>query len=174
MKPWTCFRKALPFLFGFALLFFQPGNAISASNVDANVPKTPANQKPAPPKSAQLNEPRTNRTLTQANVTVEMGRQNVLRYGCPVCHGADLKGGLPNENAQGGEVLSLVHLPDDYTKDEVIAIIRNGKKPPLQDPKKLAPPLYMPEWKRFINDQHIHSIVDYLWTQEQKSAGENW
>ena len=34
---------------------------------------------------------------------------------------------MPNPNSQGGEVPSLLHASQDYTKDEVIAIIRNGR-----------------------------------------------
>jgi mono/diheme cytochrome c family protein len=70
------------------------------------------------------------------------GRQLFIEKNCMACHsiggvgchGVQLQGGVPNPNSQGGEVPSLLHASDDYTKEEVIKIIRNGK----------APPLYMP------------------------------
>ena len=67
------------------------------------------------------------RALTPEDVAIEAGKQDFARFGCVGCHGTELQGGVPNPNAQGGEVPSLLHVSDDYTKDEVIAIIRNGK-----------------------------------------------
>ena len=67
------------------------------------------------------------RTMTPEEVAIEAGKQNFARFGCVGCHGTELQGGVPNPNAQGGEVPSLLHVSDDYTKDEVIAIIRNGR-----------------------------------------------
>jgi mono/diheme cytochrome c family protein len=175
MNFWISIRMTIPLVSVSALFMLQPSHAASASSQDANVSKTQvATPQSALAKSAPPTAPRTNSTLAYENVNVESGKQNVLRYGCPVCHGRDLKGGMANSNAQGGVVLPLIHLPDDYTKDEVIAIIRNGKKPPLQDPKGLVPPIYMPAWSRIVNDVHIKSAVEYLWTQRQKSEKENW
>ena len=71
-----------------------------------------------------------NRPLTPEDVAIEAGKQDFARFGCAGCHRTELQGGVPNPNAQGGEVPSLLHLSDDYTKDEVIAVIRNGRAPP--------------------------------------------
>ena len=59
-------------------------------------------------------------TLTPQDVAIEAGKQDFARFGCAGCHGTELQGGAPNPNAQGGEVPSLLHVSDDYTKDEVI------------------------------------------------------
>ncbi|MBZ5724367.1 MAG: c-type cytochrome [Acidobacteriia bacterium] len=109
--------------------------------------------------------------LTAEEAAIEGGKQSFARFGCVGCHGLNLQGGVPNPNSQGGEVPSLLHASDDYTKDEVIKIIRNGKQPPLQDTSKPAPPLYMPSWKAVLNDEDINRIADYLWSLQSKKSG---
>jgi mono/diheme cytochrome c family protein len=79
---------------------------------------------------------------------------------------------VPNPNSQGGEVPSLLHASDDYTKEEVIKIIRNGKVPPTENLTKPAPPLYMPSWKSVLSDEDINRVADYLWSLQKKK--ENW
>ena len=108
------------------------------------------------------------RVLKPEDAAIEAGKQSFARFGCVGCHGLQLQGGVPNPNSQGGEVPSLLHASDDYTKDEVIKIIQNGKAPPLEDVKKPTPPLYMPSWKGVLNDEDIHRIADYLWSMQKK------
>jgi mono/diheme cytochrome c family protein len=110
--------------------------------------------------------------LTPKDAAIEAGRQSFARFGCVGCHGLELQGGVPNPNSQGGEVPSLLHASQDYTKEEVIGIIRNGKVPPLADPKKPASPLYMPSWKNVLTEEDINRIADYLWSLQPKS--ESW
>ena len=112
------------------------------------------------------------RALSVADVSIEAGKQDFSRFGCAGCHGTELQGGVPNPNAQGGEVPSLLHVSDDYTKDEVIGIIRNGRVPPLDQANGPTPPLYMPSWKKVLSDEDIHHVADYLWSkqQQQKSS----
>jgi mono/diheme cytochrome c family protein len=59
------------------------------------------------------------------------------------------------------------------TKDEILAVIRNGRMPPLDNPKGPTPPLYMPSWKALLSDEDIHQIVEFLWSKQQKAA-ESW
>ena len=99
---------------------------------------------------------------------IEAGKQNFSRFGCVGCHGLQVQGGLPNPNSQGGEVPSLLHVADDYTKPEVANIIRNGKMPPLADAKRPAPPLYMPAWRQMLTDEEVSRIVEYLWSLQPK------
>lgn len=106
--------------------------------------------------------------LTEEAALIEAGKQNFSRFGCVGCHGLEVQGGVPNPNSQGGEVPSLVHVADDYTKPEVAGIIRNGKMPPLENPKKPAPPLYMPAWKQVLTDEEINRVVEYLWSLQPK------
>lgn len=112
------------------------------------------------------------RPLTAEAAAIEAGKQSFARFGCVGCHGLQLQGGVPNPNAQGGEVPSLLHASDDYTKQEVITIIRNGKQPPLADSLKPVPPLYMPSWKNVLTEEDINRIADYLWSLQTKK--ENW
>lgn len=99
---------------------------------------------------------------------LEAGKQSFARFGCVGCHGIELQGGVPNPNSQGGEVPSLQHVSDDYTKAEVADVIRNGKMPPMDDPNKPAPPLYMPSWKSILSNEDIDRIVVYLWSLKPK------
>ena len=102
---------------------------------------------------------------------IEAGKRSFARFGCVGCHGLQLQGGVPNPNSQGGEVPSLLHASEDYTKAEATNIIRNGKIPPLADTAKPAPPLYMPSWKHILTDEEVNRIVEYLWSLQPKKEG---
>jgi mono/diheme cytochrome c family protein len=110
---------------------------------------------------------------TPSDAAIEAGKRAFGRFGCAGCHGTELQGGLPNLNAQGGQVPSLLHLSDDYTKDEVLAVIRDGRTPPLDNAKGPMPPLYMPAWKNMLSAEDIHDVVEFLWSKQQK-AKESW
>ncbi len=113
------------------------------------------------------------RLLNPSASAIVAGKESFTRFGCVGCHGMELQGGVPNPNSQGGEVPSLLHVSQDYTKDEVLTIIRNGKMPPLQDPAKPPPPLYMPSWKNVLTEEEINQIVEYVWSAQPKGA-ESW
>ncbi|MBZ5584841.1 MAG: c-type cytochrome [Acidobacteriia bacterium] len=106
--------------------------------------------------------------LAPEEAALEAGKQSFARFGCVGCHGLNLQGGVPNPNSQGGEVPSLLHASDDYTKEEVIKIISNGKQPPVADVRKPTPPLYMPAWKKILSEEDINRIADYLWSLQPK------
>ncbi|HUY14137.1 MAG TPA: c-type cytochrome [Terriglobia bacterium] len=111
------------------------------------------------------------RLPTPEDAAIAAGEADFGRFGCAGCHGTTLQGGVPNPNAQGGEVPSLLHLSSDYTKDEVIEIIRNGRVPPLANTAGPQPPLYMPAWKNLLSNEDIQQIVEFLWSKQQKSQG---
>jgi cytochrome c553 len=113
------------------------------------------------------------RAPTPQGAAIAACQRDFARFGCAGCHGTQLQGGVPNPNAQGGQVPSLLHLCDDYAKDEVIEVIRNGRMPPLDNVKGPTPPLYMPAWKHLLSDEDIHQLVDFLWSKQQKS-NESW
>ena len=106
--------------------------------------------------------------LRASAALIEAGKQNFSRFGCVGCHGLQGQGGVPNQNSQGGEVPSLLHVADDYIKPEVANIIRNGKIPPLADAKRPPPPLYMPAWRQMLADEEISRIVECLWSLQPK------
>jgi mono/diheme cytochrome c family protein len=111
------------------------------------------------------------KVMAADQAAIEAGKQSFTRFGCVGCHGMQLQGGVPNPNSQGGEVPSLLHVAQDYTKDEVAVIIRNGKIAPTQDAKKSPPPLYMPSWKGVLAKEEVDQIVEYLWSLQPKSTG---
>lgn len=103
---------------------------------------------------------------------IEAGRIEFLRLQCFLCHNKDMKKGIENPNAQGGEVPALVHVAEDYTWDETIKIIRNGRSSPKDKPEGPTPPLYMPSWKGIATEAYVRNVAAYLWSkQEKKEAG---
>ena len=113
------------------------------------------------------------RALSAEDSAIEAGKQNFIRYGCVGCHGAELQGGVPNPNSQSGQVPSLLHLAEDYTQPEVLQVIRNGKMPPLANPKLPTPPLYMPSWKKMMTEEDMSRILQFLWSRQPKKQ-ESW
>jgi mono/diheme cytochrome c family protein len=147
-----------------------PGSSMPEYDLETNSRKAlVAYMASATAEDAQLILSKKTRTMTPEDVAIEAGKQDFGRFGCVGCHGTELQGGVANPNAQGGEVPSLLHLSDDYTKDEVIAIIRNGRVPPIDNPAGPAPPLYMPSWKHVLSDEDINRIADFLWSKQEKN-----
>jgi mono/diheme cytochrome c family protein len=149
----------------------QPGSIMPAYDLDSNQRKAIigflALSTPDDARAMLSGRPK---ALAADQAAIEAGKQNFTRFGCVGCHGMQLQGGVPNPNSQGGEVPSLLHASQDYTKDEVAGIVRDGKMPPSQDPTKLAPPLYMPSWKSVLTKEEISQIVEYLWSLQPKNA----
>lgn len=146
-----------------------PGSIMPAYDMETNARKALiAFMATATADDAQSILTKRGKPLTAQEAAIEAGKQNFVRFGCAGCHGVNLQGGVPNPNSQGGEVPSLLHASDDYTKDEVIKIIGNGKQPPLEDGAKPAPPLYMPSWKTVLSSEDINRIADYLWSVQAK------
>src|SRR3974390_3014133 len=148
-----------------------PGSSMPEYDLETNARKAlVAYMATATPDDAQQILSHREKPLSTEEVAIEAGRRDFARFGCAGCHGTELQGGVPNPNAQGGQVPSLLHLSDDYTKDEIITTIRNGRMPPLENAKGPTPPLYMPPWKQMLSDEDIHQIVEFLWSKQQKST----
>ena len=104
-----------------------PGSTMPAYDLETNARKAiVAFLAVRHPEDAQLILSQEDPNADTPGVAIEAGKQGFARFGCVGCQGLELQGGVPNPNTQGGEVPSLLHVSDDYTKDEVIAIIRNG------------------------------------------------
>ena len=101
---------------------------------------------------------------------VERGREVFRKYGCAGCHGQDAKGGVPNPNAKtAGLVPDLIHVADGYTKEELKTRIMKGQREiNAMDPKRPAPPLYMPAWGGTISDAEVDALVAYLLSLKPK------
>ena len=152
-----------------------PGSSMPAYDLDGNSRKAlMAYLAVVTPADVQALLSQKPHVLSPADVAIEAGRQDFARFGCVGCHGTELQGGVPNPNAQGGEVPSLLHLSDDYTKDEVLAVIRNGRVPPLDNPNGPPPPLYMPAWKKVLSDEDINRVADFLWSKQQQKKADSW
>jgi mono/diheme cytochrome c family protein len=152
-----------------------PGSSMPAYDLESNERKALlAFLSSATPSDAEAIVSQRPTKLAPEDIAIEAGKQDFSRFGCVGCHGTELQGGVANPNAQGGEVPSLLHLSDDYTKDEVIAIIQNGRTPPLDNAKGPMPPLYMPAWKKVLSQEDINRVADYLWSKQQKKKEEAW
>ncbi|MDE3199672.1 MAG: c-type cytochrome [Acidobacteriota bacterium] len=151
-----------------------PGSTMPEYDLDTNSRKALVSfLATATPQDAEAIMAPHKNVITPEDAAIAAGKQNFARFGCAGCHGTELQGGLANPNAQGGQVPSLLHLSDDYTKDEVIAVIRDGRQPPLDNVHGPTPPLYMPSWKSVLSNEDIHEIVEFLWSKQQK-AKDSW
>jgi mono/diheme cytochrome c family protein len=101
---------------------------------------------------------------------VERGREVYRKYGCAGCHGLAGKGGVPNPNAKTAQqVPGLLYVAEGYTKEELKArIVKGQREIPALDPKRPAPPLYMPAWGGTIKDAEINDLVAYLMSLKPK------
>ena len=154
--------------------YVYPGSTMPVYDLETNARKALiAYMASATAEDAQAIVAHRGKPLSPSDVVIEAGKREFARVGCAGCHGTELEGGLPNPNAQGGQVPSLLHLSDDYTKDEILAVVRNGRAPPLENASGPTPPLYMPAWKNVLSDEDIHQVVEFLWSKQQK-AKESW
>ncbi len=98
--------------------------------------------------------------------SVDAGRAVFEKYGCTGCHGPGGLGGRKNWNSQLiEEVPALVYERVYYSRDEVKALIRNGRQPvPRRDASRPMPPLYMPAFKDRISEEELDHLVDYLFS----------
>lgn len=100
----------------------------------------------------------------------ERGRAVFTKYGCAGCHNQEGKGGIPNPNAKTAEqVPSLKYVGSDYTREELKKFIMNGQHEIVRkDPRRPAPPLYMPAWRGHIAEGELNDLVDYLASLQPK------
>lgn len=94
---------------------------------------------------------------------VERGRAAFQKYGCVGCHGVEGRGGMKNYNAStGDEVPPLTYVAHGFTKDQLKALIHDGRYPTKADPKGPTPPLWMPAWKDKLSAEEIDDVAEYL------------
>ena len=95
---------------------------------------------------------------------LDRGKAVFKKYGCAGCHGQNGQGGVPNPNAKTAQqVPGLKFVSEGYTKDELKKRILDGQREiPALDPKKPAPPLYMPPWRGKIAEGELNDLVAFL------------
>ena len=180
MTRWTLVRRGILWALGLAVLIppsraaagLGPNQKARLAAMQSANPSPGTVSKGTAGKGTAAAAAKTSTPVSSAS-SIEMGRQQFMRFHCYMCHGADLKGGVSNPNAQGGQVPALVHVAEDYTMEETLKLIRNGRSSPLDKADGPTPPIaYMPSWKGIANDPFIHNIADYIWSkQEKKTAG---
>ena len=96
--------------------------------------------------------------------SVERGRDVFRKYGCAGCHGPNGDGEVPNPNAKTAQqVPGLKYVAEGYTRDELKKRILDGQREiPAMDPRKPAPPLYMPPWRGKIAEGELNDLVEFL------------
>ncbi len=101
---------------------------------------------------------------------VERGKAVYRKYGCAGCHGPDGAGGVSNPNSKTAQqVPGLKFVSEGYTKAEAKKRILDGQKEiPALDPKKPAPPLYMPPWRNKIAEGELNDLTEYLFSLAPK------
>jgi mono/diheme cytochrome c family protein len=94
----------------------------------------------------------------------EHGQAVFKKFGCVGCHGRDGVGGVPNPNSKTAQqVLNLLHVATDYTKDELKKRILDGQKETVKlNPNGPQPPLYMPPWRGKIAEGELDDLTQYL------------
>jgi len=105
---------------------------------------------------------------------VEAGRRVYKRYGCAVCHGVEGRGGVPNNNVEGGKVPALTYVADNLFTREIYEKIENGSIPEKLDPKGEDPLYIMPSWKGIMTRQEMDNLVAYLKSLLPKGAEDQW
>jgi len=107
---------------------------------------------------------------------VERGKLVFKKFGCAGCHGAEGKSGVRNPNAKTGQqVPSLKYVAESYSKEELKKRILNGQHEIYAlDPKKPAPPLFMPAWRGKIAEGELEDLVAYLISLEPEGEKLNF
>ncbi len=102
---------------------------------------------------------------------IERGKLVFKKFGCAGCHGAEGKGGIRNPNAKTGQqVPSLKYVAESYSREELRKRILNGQHEIYAlDPKKPAPPLFMPAWRGKIAEGELEDLIAYLISLEPES-----
>jgi len=94
--------------------------------------------------------------------TVAKGKIIYARAGCVACHGAQGRGGHPNNNVVGSEIPAVYKAAEGYTLEELKTRIRSGRFPEKKDPSGRQPLVWMPAWGQILKDGDIEAVAAYL------------
>ena len=98
------------------------------------------------------------------DTAVARGKLLYDQYGCPMCHGADGKGGHENRNAETeGKIPGVVKVAEGYTEAELVRLLRRGTpRIGKADANGPVPPYRMPGWGDRLTDEQLRDLVRYL------------
>lgn len=82
--------------------------------------------------------------------------------GCVACHGAQGRGGMPNNNILGDQIPAVYKSAEGFSMDELKNRIRSGRTPEPKDPSLPPPMAAMPAWGKVLNDEEIDAVAKYL------------
>lgn len=101
---------------------------------------------------------------------VERGLGVYRKLGCAGCHGPAGVGGITNPNAKTAQqVPGLKFISEGYTKEELRKRILDGQREiPALDPRRPAPPLYMPPWRGKLAEGELADLVEYIFSLAPK------
>ncbi len=93
---------------------------------------------------------------------IARGRLIYVRAGCVACHGAEGRGGHPNNNVVGNAIPAVSRVAEGYTREELKNRIRSGRKPEKHDPAGPEPMVSMPAWGKVLGEGEISDVAAYL------------
>lgn len=102
------------------------------------------------------------------------GKAIFLQAGCVACHGAQGKGGFPNDNVPGLAIPALTSVGQTYTKEELIRKITEGSKPQKADPSGPEPLVFMPAWGKVLSAREIEDVAAYVLSLSPKNPDADW
>jgi mono/diheme cytochrome c family protein len=102
------------------------------------------------------------------------GAEVFARAGCVACHGAMGRGGHPNNNVPGSAIPALPELAATFTKDELVARLKKGKKPEKADPQGEEPLVSMPAWEGVLTEEEISAVADFVLALASKDKKAEW
>ncbi|MBI3552564.1 MAG: c-type cytochrome [Elusimicrobia bacterium] len=82
--------------------------------------------------------------------------------GCVACHGAQGRGGHPNNNVSGDEIPAVFKAAEGYNLDELKKRIRTGRVPEKYVASGDRPLVAMPAWGKVLSEDDIESVSRYL------------
>jgi len=102
------------------------------------------------------------------------GKALFARAGCAACHGAQGRGGHPNNNVPGGLIPALTGAAQGYTAAELTRKISEGARPEKADPSGQAPMVAMPAWGQLLTPAEIDALAGYVLSLAPKDRKEDF
>ncbi|NIR50612.1 cytochrome c [candidate division KSB1 bacterium] len=97
------------------------------------------------------------------NDAKERGELVFKRFACWACHGEAGSGGIRNPNMAPNEIMpGLKKTAVNYTKEELLARLKEKTFPEPLDPNKPAPPFSCPDYGNYMEESEFGDLYAYL------------